>query len=110
MQFLMDQMNLTQIWLTRISRHPRAMLHRCTGVRIAIDTQTFDQVYRRLFVLAEGMCCAATDRDNPTDHSTLSIPSHPSYLPMKSESGTGNKSFYRTVDNPLPVPYIQPNG
>jgi hypothetical protein len=50
------------------------MLYCRSRVRIAVDAKTFDQAYRRLIVLAEGVCCAATDRDNPTDHSTLSIP------------------------------------
>lgn len=65
-------MHLAQIRLRGIHRHARKMLHRRSGMRIALDAEAGNQANACLVRLAEGMLRIGADRDNGTGHTLIS--------------------------------------
>lgn len=68
-EFGPDQVQLAQVGLRGVLRHPRAMLDRAAHVGITLDTQPRKQPYAGLPQLAEGVPCAVADRRHHCSHS-----------------------------------------
>jgi len=60
-----DQVNLTQIGLRGIYRHPAAMFHRGAGVRVPLNAVTLDESNEQRRRLGEGVPAGAGDRNDP---------------------------------------------
>lgn len=67
MQLGVDQVNLAQIRLTRVARHPGAVLNGLSSVRVPLDPVPRDQHDRLEVLLAHRVGSAAADCDNPSD-------------------------------------------
>src|SRR5258708_30354309 len=72
----MDQMDLAQIGLAGIKRHPRTMLNRLAKVRVPLNAQSGQQPNALLIWFAKHMGCAETHSGYDSTHRLLFLLIH----------------------------------
>jgi hypothetical protein len=74
MKFRVDEMHLTQVGLSRITRHPRTMLDPLAQMRIALNAQSGKEPDTLLIWLSKGVCRTTAHRYHNSIH-RLVLPS-----------------------------------
>src|SRR5271167_2822769 len=110
MEFSMDQVDLTQVGLARVTRYPRAMFDRLAEMCIALHTQPGEESDALLVRLGKGVHRAAAHSHHSSTH-RLVLPSQRWCIKLcrlsEKKRGARTCSFFSSLPQSLVVILVQ---